>query len=360
MIEYENLNKSNHIFFKEYLAAFQKTLAGGRFILGENVEDFEKSFAAYCGVRYCSGVANGLDALTLSLISLGFEKGSEIIVPANTYIATILAVFHAGYKPVLVEPDIKTYNIDPFRVEENVTSKTKAVLAVHLYGKICRMNMLNEIAGKNNLAVIEDCAQSHGAKFKGTKAGSLGDLAAFSFYPTKNLGALGDAGAIVTNDKALNKKHASYRNYGSLVKYYNEHIGYNSRLDEIQAAFLIIKLKHLDRINLHKRRLASLYLQYLKDDFIKPDVHPDYFDVYHIFAIRHPRRDDLREYLRRKNIMTEIHYPVPPHKQKALKGICKGRFPDTERIHETILSLPLAFFHTEEEILKVIETMNRF
>lgn len=360
MIEYENLREVNLPFFEEYMKKFHETLESGWYILGRNVSDFEDSFASYCGSRYCIGVASGLDAITLSLNAFEFEKGSEVIVPSNTYIATILSILHNGLKPVLVEPDIFTYNIDPSKISEKVTSRTKAVIVVHLYGKSCNMNPIMDICEKHGLRLIEDCAQSHGAKYKGKKTGSFGDFNAFSFYPTKNLGALGDAGAVLTNDTELAGRIRKLRNYGSNVKYYNEVVGFNSRLDEIQAGFLSIKLKKLDEINDHKRRLASIYMENLKEEFIKPVIEKDCFDVYHIFNVRHMERDRLREYLLKNGIKTEIHYPLPPHKQKAMDGILSGTYPVSEEIHRTTLSLPISYCHTEKDILKVIEVMNRF
>jgi len=361
MIEYENLKKLNHPFLKEYNHAFNQTLESGWFILGKKVETFEKEYAAYCGTNYCIGVANGLDALIIALKAFNFEKGSEIIVPSNTYIATILSIIHNGFKPVLVEPDITTYNIDVKRIEEKITPQTKAIIVVHLYGKMCEMDNIMSIAQKHNLKVIEDCAQSHGAKYKNKQAGNWGDYGAFSFYPTKNLGALGDAGAVTTNNQLLADSIKTLRNYGSKVKYHNELVGFNSRLDEIQAAFLSVKLKYLNAINEHKRKLASIYLQELKSDFIKPVVHADYYDVYHIFCIRHQKRNELKEYLLKNDIKTEIHYPLAPNKQIAMKGIIDNIItPIAQEIHETTLSLPVSYFHTEEDISKVIEVMNKF
>lgn len=361
MIEYEDLGEVNEPFFTAFNKAFDKVLRSGWYILGNNVKTFEKDFAFYCGASFCSGVANGLDALLLSLKACSFEKGDEVIVPSNTYIATILAILHAGLQPVLVEPDILTYNIDPAKIEEKITGRTKAILVVHLYGKLCAMDRIIPIARKKNLKVIEDCAQAHGASFKDKKAGSFGDLGAFSFYPTKNLGALADAGAVTTSDETLYEKIQALRNYGSRQKYHNESIGYNSRLDEIQAAFLSVKLPYLDRLNQHKRNLAGLYLQGLKNDFIKPGVQEDYSDVYHIFNIRHENRDLLREFLIKNEIKTEIHYPVAPNKQPAMKGILdKEPTPIAAEIHRTTLSLPISSFHTPSDIERVIEVMNRF
>lgn len=361
MIEYENLGKLNQPFFEELESAFKETLESGWYILGKKVQQFETEFANYCNTKHCIGVANGLDALILALRTFNFPKGSEVIVPSNTYIATILSIVHNGLVPILVEPDITTYNIDSKKIEEKITSKTCAVLVVHLYGKVCEMDAITAIAEKHNLKIIEDCAQAHGAKYKNVKAGSFGDINAFSFYPSKNLGAIADAGAITTNDNELAETIKSLRNYGSKVKYYNELVGYNSRLDEVQAAFLSVKLKYLDKINEHKRKLASIYLKNLKADFIKPAVHTDYFDVYHIFNVRHPKRDALKEYLLKHEIKTEIHYPVSPNKQQAMKGILDNQStPISEEIHQTTLSLPISYFHTENDILHVIDVMNKF
>lgn len=359
MIEYESLGRLNKSFEEEYLQCFKDLLASGWYILGKQVATFEEAFAQYCGTKYCIGVASGLDALMLALRSFDFPAGSEVLVPSNTYIATILSILQCGLKPVLVEPDIRTYNIDPHKIEEKITKKTKAIMVVHLYGKACDMDPIMQIANKYELPVIEDCAQAHGAMYKGQKVGTFG-IGAFSFYPTKNLGALGDAGAITTNDPDKNDLFRALRNYGSKIKYQNDYIGYNSRLDEIQATLLSVKLKYLDQINLHKRSLAAIYLKELKDDFIKPSVSPECFDVYHIFNIRHPRRNELKEYFLKNGIKTDIHYPIPPHKQKAMEGIIDGDFPISEEIHKTTLSLPISFGHTSDEINKVIEVMNRF
>ncbi len=361
MIEYENLAKLNKPFFEAYEKAFKETLESGWYILGTKVQTFENEFAAYCDTKHCIGLANGLDALILALRAFDFEKGSEVIVPSNTYIATILSIVQNGLTPVLVEPNISTYNIDVEKIEEKITSKTRAIMVVHLYGKMCEMDTINRIAKKHNLKVIEDCAQAHGAKYKNKKAGNWGDFGAFSFYPTKNLGALADAGGMTTNDDHLAESIKTLRNYGSKQKYYNETVGWNSRLDEVQAAFLSVKLKALDAINEHKRKLAELYFKNLKADFIKPLVHPDYYDVYHVFNVRHAKRNALKEYLLKNEIRTEIHYPLAPNKQKAMIGILdKQPSPIAEEIHQTTLSLPISFYHTEQDILKVIETMNKF
>lgn len=361
MIEYESLALLNAPFFDDYTKEFDKVLKSGWYILGQSVKQFEAEFASYNQANHCIGLASGLDAITLSIGAFDFEKGSEIIVPSNTYIATILSVMQNNMKPVLVEPSIDTYNIDPDKIEAAITSKTKAIVVVHLYGKACDMDPIIALCKKYNLKLIEDCAQSHGATYKGKHTGTFGEFGAFSFYPTKNLGALGDAGAVVCNDIALDKIIRRLRNYGSDIKYYNEVVGYNSRLDELQAAFLSVKLKRLDEINAHKRKLASIYLNNLNADFVKPVVDKDYFDVYHIFNIRHEKRDDLKEYLLKNGIKTEIHYPVSPSKQKALQGkLDNYNFPISEKIHATTLSLPISFFHTESDVNKVIEVMNKF
>ncbi|MBD3795741.1 MAG: DegT/DnrJ/EryC1/StrS family aminotransferase [Epsilonproteobacteria bacterium] len=357
MIEYENLRLANQKLFDKYKESFDTFLQSGWFILGGQVAKFEEEFARFNNTKHCIGVASGLDALILAIDAFKFPKDSEIIVPANTYIATILAIVRNGFKPILVEPDITTYNIDPNKIEEKITKKTKAILVVHLYGKSCNMDPIVSIAQKYDLKIIEDVAQAHGAKYKEKIVGSFG-VGCFSFYPTKNLGALGDAGAITTDDDNLAEKFKSLRNYGSAVKYCNDEIGYNSRLDEIQAGFLSAKLKILDDITNHKRALAKIYLEKLDDRFIKPVVDEDYFDVYHIFNIRHDKRDELKAYLLENGIKTEIHYPLAPHRQKAMQGLIEGEYPISEEIHNTTLSLPISYFHTKEDVLKVCETMN--
>nr|WP_315402669.1 DegT/DnrJ/EryC1/StrS family aminotransferase [uncultured Sphingobacterium sp.] len=361
MIAYEDLKKSNEVFFKEYNQVFQQTLQSGWYILGREVTQFESNFAKYCGVKNCIGVASGLDAMVLAFKQLKFEPGDEVIVPSNTYIASILAILHCGLKPILVEPDIKTYNIDPLRVEAAITLKTRAILVVHLYGKMSDMGQIMNIAKRFHLCVIEDCAQAHAACYQGKMAGCFGDFGAFSFYPTKNLGALGDAGAVTTNSEVGAQAIRTLRNYGSSTKYVNDEIGYNSRLDELQAAFLSIKLKHLDAITAHKRKLASIYLNELKSDFILPIIQKGFDDVFHIFAIRHPEREKLRNYLLENDIKTEVHYPIPPYKQKAMSGILKeNEYPLSEEIHRTILSLPISFGHSEDDVFNVVEIMNKF
>lgn len=360
MIEYDNLNKVNRPYAKELKDAFSEVLDSGWFILGKNVELFEKEFADYIGVDHCAGVASGLDALILAIKSLDLPSGSEIIVPSNTYIATILAVVQTGNVPVLVEPDIKTYNIDPGLIEAAITKNTRAVLVVHLYGKPCDMDPILDICNRHKLYLLEDCAQAHGAIYKGKMTGSFGDLAAFSFYPSKNLGCLGDGGAVTTNNTEYYNKIRMLRNYGSNIKYNNVYIGINSRLDEIQAAFLRIKLRHLDSITENKRNLARLYHENIKGDFILPVELEGLKDVYHIFNIRHKKRDELRQFLLDNNIKTEIHYPIAPNKQKALSFLNHLSFPVSEEIHRTTLSLPVSTFHTADDILKVSAVLNSF
>ncbi len=360
-IEYENLGLVNKPFLKEFKAVTEKVIRNGWFILGENVKAFEQEFSEYTGVKHTIGVASGLDALVLGLRVFDFPGGSEIIVPSNTYIATILAIVQSNCKPVLVEPDVLTYNINPLLIEEKITEKTRAIIPVHLYGKCCEMHLIIAIAKKYDLKVIEDCAQAHGAMVDNKKTGSFGDIGAFSFYPTKNLGALGDAGAITTNDDAIADKLIYLRNYGSKVKYYNKYIGYNSRLDEIQAAFLRVKLKSLDKINTHKRKLAKIYFAGIdQSKFILPNIHTMFFDVYHIFCLLSETRDEVRKYLERHGIKTEIHYPVPPYKQEGYKHLFCADFPVSEKIHNMVFSLPISSFHTKKEIELVVNCLNEY
>ncbi|MGB4839010.1 MAG: DegT/DnrJ/EryC1/StrS family aminotransferase [Saprospiraceae bacterium] len=361
MIEYESLAKVNQPYFFELREAANRVIESGWYILGKEVINFEKEFANYLNSPHCIGVANGLDAMILSLKSLNLPQGSEVIVPSNTYIATILAVIQAGCTPVLVEPDIQTYNINPSKIVEAISKDTKAILIVHLYGKMCDMDPIVQLCHQHQLYLLEDCAQSQGAKYKDQHSGTFGDFGCFSFYPTKNLGAYGDAGAVTCKDDYLALQIRRYRNYGSDIKYHNEILGHNSRLDEIQAALLIVKLKYLDQINNHKRRLAKTYHDYLKSDFILPHLDNDYFDIYHIFNIRHNKRNDLRKFLLENGIKTEIHYPIPPHQQKALLGFFEQkRFPISEEIHQTTISLPCSSSHTIDEIEHVVEVLNKF
>jgi len=359
-VQYENLsilNKPFEILLQQKFAGF---LDKGWYILGEEVSQFEKEFGNFHQEKYVVGVANGLDALILSLKCCNFKTGDEVIVPANTYIATILAIVHCGLVPVLVEPDINTYNIDPQKIGSAITDRTVAIMIVHLYGQCCQMDPILSIVKNKKLKLIEDCAQAHGATYKGKLAGTFGDFAAFSFYPTKNLGALGDAGAVICKSEKDYETLKQLRNYGSEKKYFNEIVGYNSRLDEIQASFLRVKLPHLKKINEHKNKLASIYLEYLNNNYIKPVVNTDFYNVYHIFNIRHPERDRLKAYLLENNIGTEIHYPVAPHKQKAFKAMNHLNYPISSEIHNTTLSLPCSFAHTTEDIYRVIDVLNKF
>ncbi len=361
MIPYDDLRLVNQPFEEAFKQEFAEVLANGWYILGKKVKEFEEAYAAYHGVPHAIGVANGLDALILALKAYQFEPGSEVIVPSNTFIATILSILHNQLSPVLVEPDIATCNIDPSRIEAAITPRTKAIIVVHLYGKCCDMDPILAIAARHGLKLVEDSAQAHGARYRNRLAGTMGEIGCFSFYPGKNLGALGDGGGIVTSQDDLARKMRQLRNYGSEIKYYNEEVGYNSRLDEVQAALLSIKLRALDQITAHKRKLAQIYHDHLKADFMKPQVHPDFFDVYHIYNIRHPKRDALREFLLARDIRTEIHYPVAPNRQKALQGLYQGQdFPISEQIHATTLSLPCSTCHSEQDIYRVVEALNQF
>jgi dTDP-4-amino-4,6-dideoxygalactose transaminase len=325
--------------------AYQRVMNSGWYILGEEVDAFEDEFATYCEVRHCIGVGNGLEALHLILCANGIGVGDEVIVPANTYIATWLAVSYTGATPVPVEPDIHVYNLDPLRIEEAITPRTRAILPVHLYGQAADMDPILQIAQHYDLKVIEDAAQAQGTRYQGRKAGTLGDAAGFSFYPGKNLGAFGDAGAIVTNDDQLAEKVKALRNYGSKVKYQNEIKGYNSRLDPLQAAFLRVKLKHLDEWNERRRLVARCYLEAMDDI---PGLELPYVPywsqpIWHQFIIRHIRRDELQAFLQRAGIGTLIHYPIPPHLSDAYAdaGWEQGDFPITEEIAQTALSIPI-------------------
>jgi dTDP-4-amino-4,6-dideoxygalactose transaminase len=366
-VEYENLKKLNAPFVEDYRKAFDAVLESGWFILGKGVAAFEEQFADYLGVRHFIGLASGLDALEIPLKCMDFEPRSEVIVPSNTYIATINAIINSGHIPVFVEPDIHSYNIDIQRIEQKITPRTRAIMLVHLYGKPCEMDAIMQLCDRHDLALIEDCAQSHGATFDGKMTGTFG-VGAFSFYPTKNLGALGDAGGIATNDEALFRKMKAWRNYGSNVKYQNEYIGANSRLDETHAVNLSIKLKGLDAINQRKNEIANLYLKHLKSDFILPTVDGRVYNAYHIFPIRHEKRDSLREYLLKNGVKTEIHYPIAPCDQRSIQNWAVKNnvvlnhldFTVSRQIHATELSLPCSTIHSDEEINYVIEKMNAF
>ncbi len=365
MIKFLDLKKIN----ARYEAAFQdklkSVLEGGWYILGNEVAAFETNFADYCGTKYCVGVGNGFDALVLifkGYIQLGkLQKGDEVIVPANTYIASILAIMQADLVPVLVEPKLETYNINPDLILEKITSKTKAILVVHLYGQLAEMDAITEIAQLKKLIVVEDAAQAHGVISDFRKAGNLANAAAFSFYPGKNLGALGDGGAVVTNNSELAKVIQSLRNYGSEAKYQNEFIGVNSRLDELQAAFLNVKLPHLDAENSIRKSIAKRYLTEIKNDKITLpfwDLSDNH--VFHLFVIRTEKREELQQYLLENGIQTMIHYPIPPHQQKAFSAWNHLSFPITEKIHSEVLSLPISPVLTKEEVDFIVSILNQY
>lgn len=348
---------------KEIDHAYRKIMESGWYILGSEVELFEKDFAKYCGTKYCISVGNGLDALHLILRALGIKKGDEVIVPSNTYIATWLAVTFAGAKPVPVEPDETSYNINPDSIEMAINSRTKAILPVHLYGQTADIDSIIKIAKNYNLKVVEDAAQAHGAMYKGEKSGSLGDAAGFSFYPGKNLGAYGDGGAITTNDHEIAKRVRTLRNYGSEKKYHNKVIGVNSRLDELQAAFLRIKLKKLDEWNSIRKHIANLYLKELNDikELTLPKVSNFCDPVWHLFVIRNKNRDKLQKYLSENKIGTIIHYPIPPHKSDAYrKYFSKVSFPNAEAIAKSVLSIPIGPHLSEEKAFEIVNVIKKF
>lgn len=348
---------------QELRAAFDRVYTRSWYIEGVEDAAFEQAFAEFCGVRGCVGVGNGLDALMLVLKAWGIRAGDEVIVPSNTYIATALAVTYVGAKPVFVEPDIRTFNIDPVKIEAAITERTKAIMPVHLYGQPCDMEPIMAIARKHKLLVLEDCAQAHGATYKGQKVGSFGDAAGFSFYPGKNLGALGDAGAVVSNDESLMEKVRALGNYGSDYKYHHIYKGNNSRLDELQAAFLAAKLPHLDRMNENRRATAQKYLTGIQNPaVVLPYVPENVCPVWHIFAIRCNRRAELEKYLNENGIGTNKHYPIPMHLQDCYKdlGFHKGDFPIAEEISETELSIPMYYGMTDAEVQYVIEKVNQF
>ncbi len=366
MIKFLDLHKIN----APYEAAFQSKLKSfldkGWYILGDEVQLFEKQFAAYCGTKFCIGVANGLEALTLifkAYIQLGkLQKGDEVIVPANTYIASILAILEADLVPILVEPILETYNLNAHLIADKISSKTKAILAVHLYGQLADTKLLSNIAKQHKILLIEDAAQAHGAlNSDGIKSGNLGDAAGFSFYPSKNLGALGDAGAITTNDEALAKILLSMRNYGSKTKYENEIRGVNSRLDELQAAFLNVKLAFLDSDNQIRIAIANRYLSEIKNPkFILPQFTGESYHVFHLFVLRSHNRLDLEAYLLENGIQTMIHYPIPPHQQKAMLPWNDLSFPITEQIHKESLSIPISPVLTPDEVSFLIKILNEY
>ena len=343
--------------------AFERVFARSWYIEGAEDEAFEKAFADYVGTRCCVGVGNGLDALMLALKALGIGEGDEVIVPSNTFIATALAVTYVGARPVFAEPRLSTFNLDPDRIAEKVGERTRAIMPVHLYGQACEMDPILAVAREYGLKVVEDCAQAHGASYKGRKVGTFGDAAGFSFYPGKNLGALGDAGAVVTNDEELAKKIRALGNYGSDYKYHHIYKGSNSRLDELQAAFLSAKLPHLEKMNAQRRQIADRYLREIQNPkVILPTVEPDMIPVWHVFGIRCAERAALEEHLQAAGIGTNKHYPIPMHLQECYRdlGMHKGDLPIAEEISATELSLPMYYGMTEEEIRCVVDAVNAF
>lgn len=362
MIPFLDLKKINLRHEEAILNSVRNVLHSGWYIMGEEVKSFESEFADYCGTKYALGVANGLDALELIIRAYDIGPGDEIIVPSNTYIASILSISANGAIPVLVEPNLLTYNLDPDKLEDSITPNTKAILVVHLYGQACNMTPIKSIAEKYNLKIIEDCAQAHGAVYADKMVGNLGDAAAFSFYPGKNLGALGDAGAITTNDEELYTNLQALRNYGSHKKYENIFKGYNSRLDELQAPILSEKLKYLDEDNNYRRTIATYYLNNINNENLvlpyveeKPESH-----VWHVFVVRTSLRTDFINFMNQKGIQTMIHYPIPPHKQEAYKEWNELSFPISEKIHSEIVSLPISPVMDMEDVIRIVEVVNEY
>lgn len=362
MIKFLDLKAINARYRHRLDAAVSRVLESGWYLLGEECVAFEQEFANWCGVKHCIGCANGLDALKLIIQAYGFGHGDEIIAPANTYIASLISISANGAEPVLVEPDINTYLIDPEKIERRITSRTKAIMVVHLYGRAMDMMRIWEIAKKYNLKVIEDSAQAHGAMFNGRRVGNLGDASGFSFYPGKNLGCLGDGGAVTTNDDALAEKIRALRNYGSDVKYHFPYRGTNSRLDEMQAAFLRVKLPYLDDDNAVRRRIAERYCSEIKNpDVVLPHLPNDAMqNVWHCFPVRVQNRAEFQQYLSDNGIQTVIHYPIPPHCQPAYTEWHNLSLPITEKIHEEIISLPISPVMTGDEVRKVVGVVNDY
>lgn len=363
-VKFLDLHKVNMQHQQEIEERLLKTFRSGWYLLGNETKTFEQNLSAYTGAKHAIGVANGLDALRLILkayIELGvMQEGDEVIVPANTYIASVLAITDNGLKPVFVEPDISTYNIDISSIESAITSRTKAVMIVHLYGRVVFSDELKKLAQQRNLKIIEDNAQAIGAVWNGKKTGNLGDAAGYSFYPGKNLGALGDGGAVTTNDDALAKAVRAIANYGSEVKYVNKYKGLNSRLDELQAAALDVKLKYIDIENQRRREIAKAYIHGITNSKLILPENPGDEHVWHLFVVRTDNRDGLQNYLTDKNIHTQIHYPTPPHKQEAYSEYSHLSLPITEKIHNEVLSLPISSVITEEQVQYVIDTINNF
>ena len=361
LIPFLSLKSTNQIYVPQISKIVSEILNQGWYILGERLLQFESEFAQYCGVKHCIGVANGLDALTILLKSSEFPPNSEILVPANSYIATILSVSNANFTPIPIEPLLDNYLIDYQAIKKAITPKTKAILVTHLYGKCCEMNVINELAHEHNLKVFEDAAQAHGATYRGRKAGNLSDGAGFSFYPSKNLGAMGDAGAITTNDDAFAERIRAMRNYGSNAKYVFDYQGYNSRMDEIQAAILSIKLPNLEADNLYRRQLAERYLTEITNPKIMlPPSDSIENDAWHLFVIRVKDRDKFRLFMSEKGVGTDVHYPIAPHKQLAYKEWIELYLPITEKIHQEVVSLPLNNALTAQEISYIIQYVNQF
>jgi dTDP-4-amino-4,6-dideoxygalactose transaminase len=361
-IPYENLSKVNQKYMDKLKEQANSVIDSGWYVLGENVKEFENQFAIANDSIFCVGVASGLDALILGLSVFDFPKGSKVLVPSNTYIATILAIIQSGLVPVLVEPNEDTCNIDIVGVKRCYNDQCVAIIVVHLYGRLCVMNPIVKFANQKGIRIIEDCAQSHFAESNGTKAGNFGDIGAFSFYPTKNLGALGDAGALVCKDQQIFEKLKAMRNYGSEKKYFNQFIGWNSRLDEIQAAFLKVKLEDIDYLTKRKRQIADIYMSELADiEGIKVPMESGDEHVWHIYNVRTKNRDELRNFLLESGIGTEIHYPLPPCNQVAYKGLFEGQdFPIAKRIHNDTLSLPISVWLTDIEVKFVCEKIREF
>lgn len=361
MIPFLDLFAINDRYRREIEHSIQEVLDSGWYLQGEINKEFCKNFASYCGTKYCLGVANGLDALRLIIRGYGFGAGDEIIVPANTFIATVLAITENGCKPIFVEPDINTYNINPKLVEKSITSKTKAIMAVHLYGQLADVESLSKIAKKYGLKLIEDSAQAHGAILNDKRAGSFGDAAGFSFYPGKNLGALGDAGCITTNDKDLYEKCKALANYGSDYKYHHIYKGINSRLDEIQAAILNVKLKYLEQDNEIRRSISKKYREQVDNSsIILPTVSSEESHVWHIFVVRTNNRGKLAEFLKERGIQTNIHYPIPPHQQKAYSEYEGDSYPITEQIHKQVLSIPISPVLSQQDVQYIITCLNQY
>jgi dTDP-4-amino-4,6-dideoxygalactose transaminase len=363
-IPFLSFDYTNSLIREEIVTAFETFFDRKQYILGESVSTFEHAYASFNKVSYCVGVSNGLDALHIALRTLNIGEGDEVIVPSNTFIATVLAVSYVGAVPVFVEPDKLTYNIDPALIESAVTARTKAIIPVHLYGQACEMDSIMQIAERHNLFVIEDNAQSQGATYKGKSTGSWGHINGTSFYPGKNLGALGDAGAVTTNNDKLAKKAMALRNYGSQIKYHNEFVGFNMRMDECQAAFLKVKLEYLELWTTQRREIAGWYQSLLQNtgDLILPVINNEATHVYHLYVVRTSKRDALQKYLSAHGIGTLIHYPIPPHLQEAYKylNFKKGDFAIAEELSDTCLSLPIWPGMTYEQVTAAAECCNQF